>query len=146
MPSNHGIRIMVIAVVLIMILSGVSAIAEFQPGTRGIPPVDATQITMSPFEVYEKMILSEPFMQVPVSARSVSPNASVSYNGSLSVLVTFSLSNQSRLNSYLSNLSNSASPEYHKYITAKEFAANYSPSLSVYNNAAKYFSIYPSFV
>lgn len=143
MPSNHSIRIIVIAVVLIMILSGVSAIAEFQLGTRGIPPVDATQITMSPFEVYEKMILSEPFMQVPVSARSVSPNASVSYNGSLSVLVTFSLSNQSRLNSYLSNLSNSASPEYHKYSTAKEFDANYSPSLSVYNNAAKYFSIYP---
>ena len=143
MSFNYRIRIIVIVIVAIMILSGISAIAEFQPETRGIQPMNATQTTLSSFEVYEKMILSEPFVQVPVSEGSVSPYSSVPYNGSASILVTFSLSNQSRLNSYLANLSDPKSPEYHKYITAEEFAANFSPSVSIYKNASKYFSLYP---
>lgn len=143
MSSRYNIRIIVIAVVAIMILSGVSAISAFKPVSSEVQPVFAVQPAMSSFEVYEKTILSEPFMEVPVSAGSVSPNASVTYNGSMSVLVTLSLTNQSRLNSYLANLSDPNSPEYHKYITREQFAANFSPSVNVYNNATKYFSIYP---
>ena len=57
----------------------------------------------------------------------------------LPILVTLAYSNQSSLNATLLALSNTASPEYHHYLTAAEFDARYSPSAGAYANALEYF-------
>jgi len=79
-----------------------------------------------------------PNVMVPYAQNSVSPNGSVPYTGTMNVMVTFSLSNQSKLNSLLSNLSNPLSKQYHRYLTRSEFSSAFSPSETYYNSAVSY--------
>ena len=72
---------------------------------------------------------------IPAGSVAISP-----YNGNMHVMVTFSLSNTSRLSSFLQYLSDPESPLYHNYITRSEFAANFSPTSSFYNSALSYFA------
>ncbi|WP_393972110.1 protease pro-enzyme activation domain-containing protein [Oxyplasma meridianum] len=64
------------------------------------------------------------------------------YNGNVTVMITIRLSHENQLLSFLSNLSNPASPQYHKYLTQAEFVARYSPSIQEYDNFTTYFSRY----
>ncbi len=68
---------------------------------------------------------------IPVSGRP--------YVGSVSVFVTLSLQNQSRLSALLTGLSDPSSPEYHQYLSARQFTAEFSPSASAYQLAITYF-------
>ncbi len=61
------------------------------------------------------------------------------YLGNLQVLVTFALSNQTRLSAYLKGLSTPSSPLYHSYMTRSEFAANFSISASSYERDLNFF-------
>ena len=85
----------------------------------------------------------ERFSPVPAAPSSVEKGLSASYNGSISVMITFSFNNQSRLNSLLSNLSNPESTGYHRFITRSQFASNFSVSPQVYSHAVSYLSQYP---
>ncbi len=80
------------------------------------------------------------YISVPYAPGTLSKNLSSAYNGKMSVMVTFKLSNQSQLNSFLSNLSNPSSPQYHKYMSRSEFASRFSPSISVYEDSVNYFN------
>ncbi|TNA16629.1 hypothetical protein EMF73_33640, partial [Klebsiella pneumoniae] len=69
--------------------------------------------------------------RVAVSLAGKLPSIPVSgtpYVGSVSVFVTLSLQNQSRLAALLTGLSDPSSPEYHQYLSAREFTAEFSPS------------------
>ncbi|MEM0134271.1 MAG: S53 family peptidase [Thermoplasmatales archaeon] len=80
---------------------------------------------------------------IPYAPHSVSTNTFNHYKGEMNVMISFKLSNESKLLSYLSNLSNPNSPQYHKYLSREEFVSEFSPSLSVYKNAITYFSGFP---
>ena len=65
--------------------------------------------------------LRTPYMNIPYAPGSISRNLSIAYNGQMSVMVAFKLSHQNQLNSFLSNLSNPSSSQYHKYLNRSEF-------------------------
>lgn len=67
-------------------------------------------------------------------------NASDNYHGDLTVMITLGLSNEGKLLSFLSNLSNPVNPQYHHYITQSQFDERYAPSTSEYKNFTNYFS------
>ena len=85
-----------------------------------------------------------PYVNIPYAPGSISRNLSNAYNGQMSVMVTFKLSHQSQLNSFLSNLSNPSSSQYHKYLNRSEFTSMFSPSQSIYSNAVNYFYSFQS--
>ena len=131
-------------IVVIMLFSSAFAVGNMfgsQQSTGNSNPFGRVSIGMENNVVFQ--LDQERFISVPVAPLSVDKNISNAYNGSISVLITFSLTNQSRLNSLLSNLTNPESPEYHKYITRSEFAANFSVSPNLYGQAESYLSQYP---
>lgn len=73
---------------------------------------------------------------------AVSAKPGNAYTGKVQVLITFKLNNQSRLNNLLGNLYNQNSTQYHKFLTRKQFAKDFSVSGSTYNETASYFSQY----
>ncbi|MEM3791053.1 MAG: protease pro-enzyme activation domain-containing protein, partial [Thermoproteota archaeon] len=77
---------------------------------------------------------------VPYAPGSVSSATTGLYKGEMHIMVTFKLSNESRLLSYLSNLSNPVSSQYHKYLSKKAFVTDFSPSTIIYTEALNYFS------
>ncbi|MGC8609540.1 MAG: S53 family peptidase, partial [Thermoplasmata archaeon] len=89
------------------------------------------------------MLDRENFISIPVTRGTVQKTPASPYNGTISVFLTFSFSNQSRLNSMLSNLSNPNSAEYHKFMTRSQFAENFSVSSQIYSQAVSYLSQYP---
>jgi hypothetical protein len=58
---------------------------------------------------------------------------------SLSVLVSFGFSNQTRLSTLLAELSNASSPVYHHYLSATEFDREFAIPASQYSVAIQYF-------
>jgi len=74
----------------------------------------------------------EQFDPIPIAQSDVHKGFYPAYNGRVSVMLTFSFNNQSRLVSLLSNLSNPKSAEFHKFMTRSQFAANFSVSSQIY--------------
>ncbi len=62
-----------------------------------------------------------------------------SAEGAMNVLVSFAYSNQSGLQALLTALSDPASPDYHHYLDATEFNAEFAPSSATYAAASAYF-------
>ncbi len=72
----------------------------------------------------------------------VSPGKNISggsYEGEMNVMITFKLQNESRLEGYLTDISNPSSSLYHHYITRSQFTQNFSVPEKLYNMAADYF-------
>jgi len=76
--------------------------------------------------------------EVPGSSSPGTP-----YGGEVSVYLTLTLQNQSRLDTLLAQLSDPSSPAYHQYLSASEFTTEFSPSLSVYRLATEYLGAAP---
>jgi subtilase family serine protease len=83
------------------------------------------------------------FSPVKYAPGSVQSGLAHQFSGNVNVLVTFSLQNQSRLNSFLANLSNPNSPQYHQYISRGTFASEFGTTSSIYSEAVNYFSQFP---
>lgn len=83
-----------------------------------------------------------PFEVIPYASTFVQNSSDTPYNGTMSVLITFSLSNQSRLNLLLNNLSNSQSPQHDKFLNREEFDKNFSIPSYIYQYAIDYLSQY----
>lgn len=79
---------------------------------------------------------------VPYAGNSILQNATIPFEANVSVIVTFDLSNQSRLGMLLANLSNPSNPQYHKFITRSQFAAEFGAPVQLYLSAARYFGTY----
>ena len=142
-PTNRAI-VLTLLIVVIMLFSSVFAVGNMfstQQSIGNSNPVGRVSIGMENNVVFQ--LDQERFISFPVAPLSVDKSISKAYNGSISILITFSLTNQSRLNSLLSNLTNPESSDYHKYITRSEFAANFSVSPNLYGQAESYLSQYP---
>lgn len=130
--KNWKLLIAVMAVVVMFVAMGAYGSVASSKQESGTQPQYLNLVTSSDLNsnfmpVYHRLI--------PSSSVTIGP-----YNGNMHVMVTFSLSNTSRLSSFLKSLSDPASPLYHNYITRSEFAANYSPTSDFYNSALSYFS------
>jgi hypothetical protein len=134
MKKQNKLLFIALFLVLIMLFSVLSI------GLSANQSITSTDRSKSSREFNQYM--SSSYMKVPTQVSSVSSNATLPYSGKMSVLVTFSLSNQSRLNSLLYNLSNTQSSQYHKFLTRNEFTSNFSVSRGVYRAALEYFSQY----
>ena len=66
-------------------------------------------------------------------------NGSSPYTGMEQIVVILNYSNESRLQSFLHNLSDPSSPQYRHFMTADQFYANFSPSAAEYDRAVAYF-------
>lgn len=121
-----GKLIVILAVVLtiIMIVPGIQA--SFYPGS----PPDSLQIASHDIENGLERVN---FLGSIIGSGST-------YNKSTHIVVILNYSNQTRLDNFLSNLSNPSSPYYHHYMTASQFDANFSPSPALYNSAVSYFA------
>ena len=125
--KNWKLLIAVMAVVVMFVAMGAYGSVASSKQESGTQPQYLNLVTSSDLNsnfmpVYHRLI--------PSSSVTIGP-----YNGNMHVMVTFSLSNTSRLSSFLKSLSDPASPLYHNYITRSEFAANYSPTSDFYNSA-----------
>ena len=130
-------RIMMVGallIVIVMLLSGVSALyngANSLGNHSGGTSVSHSVAVISNAEM----------RMVPVVASngSLGNDVQTPYSGNITVMVTFSFHNQSRLSTFLSNLSNPSSPQYHKYLTRSQFASEFSISPVEYSQAVNYF-------
>ncbi|MHB1708776.1 MAG: protease pro-enzyme activation domain-containing protein [Thermoplasmataceae archaeon] len=138
MNSTHMAKILSVVIVMVMLFSGAGAIAQLTHLPDSSKNIGKASIEAS------ATILDSHFMPVPVSPSAVSKNATLSYHGTVSVLVTFSFSNQSRLSSLLANLSSAGNPQYREFITRSQFVSEFSVPESTYMQAYDYFSQYPS--
>lgn len=84
-------------------------------------------------------IISTPTGYVPVAFNGQIIPVGSDYNGKMHIDIIFNFSNQNGLTSFLSNLSNPSSSQYHKYLTGNQFDSMYAPSRSVYDSAVSYF-------
>lgn len=94
---------------------------------------------------YERHILCTelgPRAILPYRITGSSNLSDIPYQNAMKVMISFKLQNQSRLNSYLSDLSNQNSPLFHRYMTRTQFARNFSVSKRIYNLAVGYFSTF----
>lgn len=80
------------------------------------------------------------YVVIPHSPVSVAGADGTPYNGTISLLVSFSLDNLTSLNILLSDIQNTSSTHYHRYITRTQFASDFSVSSRTYAEAALYFS------
>ena len=134
MAINKNVIVGASFIVLIMLFSGISAVST------GVNPVKASgEINFSNNIIAKAAMADMRMVPVEVAKGSVSGNATFPYNGNLDVMVTFSFQNESRLTSFLANLSNPNNPQYHKYLARKEFASEFSVSESEYLGTVNYF-------
>ncbi len=127
MPSGHSARkypvIAAAVVIVIMVMAGVHAgRVSGSPSSNEKVEAGAGNAALSPVAFLGNIVQSNQ-----------------SYGKPLHVVVILDYSNQTRLNDLLYNLTNQDSPQYHKYLTAREFDANFSPPESVYRSAIEYF-------
>jgi subtilase family serine protease len=92
-------------------------------------------------------ISASPIHQLDVSLAPVPFSGNILNNGSaksfnMEVSVSLSPANESQLSSFLSNLSNPSSIQYHHYISASTFDRLYAPSESYYQGLVNYFKSY----
>ncbi len=118
----------------IMLLSGMAIL-----GTGSmISGTDAqAKVTQATPGITSTSLVSVPYGNYTFNSTYVSP-----YMGKMTLFITFQLNHQSKLNSFLSNLSNPFSPQFHHYISRSEFTSMYSPSASFYQSAESYFQQY----
>ncbi len=121
-------------IVIVMLLSGISildnGINSLNLHNRGIPVSHSVAV-----------IPNTELQMVPVAASygSLANDAQTPYSGNISVMVTFSFQNQSRLSTFLSNLSDPYGSQFHKYLTRSQFASEFSISPVKYSQAVNYF-------
>ena len=136
--------ILTLFIAMIMVISPVFAIVNDSGGQHSAGANTADGSASFPNNTIVSQLDHEHFTPVLAAPDSVVKGISPAYKGTVTAMVTFSLSNQSRLSSLLSNLSNPNSEVYHKFLTRSEFAANFSISPEVYSQAVSYFSQYPA--
>ncbi|MFZ0699389.1 MAG: protease pro-enzyme activation domain-containing protein [Thermoplasmata archaeon] len=131
--ANHGPRrALALGIVLMLVLLGVTLVLPAAT-SNGSPAAPGSTPTL-----YE--LLVGPRAAVPLTGpMPPTPASGTPYLGSVSVFLTLSLNNQSRLAALLAQLSDPSSPEYHQYLTAGEFTAEFSPSVPAYQLAVAYF-------
>lgn len=127
------IKIFAIFVVSLFLLSTFYIIPQ-QNGTAG------SVLAASGAVALKSSTLDSGYVHVPYASGSVIANNNIMYSGNVSVMVSFSFQNQSRLNNMLENISNPHSPQYHEYLTVSQFASMFSVNKTVYENALSYFS------
>ena len=132
-------RSAVIVISVFLSLLVISSVLNVSVSSAVVNPIAKNIANPSESRSYISEHSRKPYIYVPFSAGSISRNASVPYNGTVSVMVTFALSNQSKLKNLLVNLSNPASPEYRKFLTRSQFSLEFGPSKRFYQNAAAYF-------
>lgn len=116
-----------VAVTIILMVSGVGLLLQTQesPGPS------------SPDALHTDNVLTAVNASMIPGLNGAEPGTP--YNGTMSVIIVFSFSNASFLGGYLANLSNPASPLYHKYMSYQQFDNEFGRSASFYDNAVKYF-------
>ncbi|HTP53996.1 MAG TPA: protease pro-enzyme activation domain-containing protein [Thermoplasmata archaeon] len=82
----------------------------------------------------------EPGLGLPGAVYLGAPNLKDPANpsGTIDILLTLAFSNESRLNALLSALSNPSSPQYHHYLTASQFDAQFGASPPVYRSLVSF--------
>ncbi|MCL5783378.1 MAG: protease pro-enzyme activation domain-containing protein [Candidatus Thermoplasmatota archaeon] len=121
--STSGMLRMVVAIFLILIIF----ISAFQ--------INNAYVTHPGKENF----ISAPAGYVPVAFNGQIIPVSSDYKGKMHIDIIFNFSNQNGLMSFLSNLSDPSSSQYHKYLTGNQFDSRYAPSRSVYDSAVSYF-------
>ena len=94
----------------------------------------------SHFSTPSKYHLDVSLSPVPFSGNILTKGTEKSFN--MVVSVSLSPANESQLSSFLSNLSNPSSDQYHHYISANTFDRLYAPSESYYQELVNYFKSY----
>ncbi|MGP8072327.1 MAG: protease pro-enzyme activation domain-containing protein [Thermoplasmata archaeon] len=88
-------------------------------------------------------LLHEAQLAVPDAASDLPPAGSHAVSsdpsGELTIMVTLAFSNASRLAPLLAALTNSASPQYHHYLTRAEFNEEFGGDATTYSEATEYF-------
>ena len=118
--SSHEIstvrsrKIEAILLITITIVSSISLTAAFSGSGNAFDRASAVPAHALGLSINR---LAETYVGVPYAPGSISHNVSGIYNGPMSVIVTFKLTNESRLTTFLSDVSNPASPLYRDYMS-----------------------------
>ena len=121
-------------IVIVMLLSGISVLDS------SVNSISSHSTDISVKHNLTVIPNAEMWM-VPVVASygSLTNDPHTPYLGNISVMVTFSFQNQSRLSTFLSNLSNLNNTQYHRYLTRSQFTSEFSISSAEYSQEVDYF-------
>ncbi len=127
----------------LLLIAGSLAVVDAGPASATGEPRAAVPVATASGSLSPAVLASEPREPVAGTADDAAPSGSVPLSatavGSLSVLVTFGYTNSSELASLLAGLTDPSSPQYHDYLTAAEFDAEFAPAPSTYAAAVAYF-------
>lgn len=151
--ASHAEMTAILAVAL-MVGSGLVVLPGFAGLIRSpqvAPSIGAPESILATDDSSSSTLASGAFTAAPyqepglalVGARYVGPADLVTSSnpaGTTSILITLRFSNESRLSPLLQGLQDPASPDYHHYLTAEQFDAEFGGSPSVYNSTVQYFS------
>lgn len=134
--KSKGGKMSALLLTALMILSSLSILAL-------VPPLP-NNLHVKSSNISGGEIISNMFQQqrdyVPHAPTPLVPATSTNFTGNVNVFIAFKIKNQSALSSYLSNLSDPGSAQYHHYINKSEFTSLYSQNLSFYGSTASFFS------
>ncbi len=118
---------------LILVVSFVASSASIAVSSI---PHNAVKVSSNSSQSYQEVRLAS----VPFSGNVLTNGTENAFT--MDISVSLEPANEGRLNSFLSNISNPASIQYHQYISARTFDRLYAPSKSYYDNLIRYFESY----
>ncbi|HTT16810.1 MAG TPA: protease pro-enzyme activation domain-containing protein, partial [Thermoplasmata archaeon] len=125
-----------------------AARASVQPGLSIATSAGAPAPSWAPSELRAAPEVLAPYSEaglgLPGATYVGAPSLATAANpaGTINLLVTFQFSNASRLNALLGALVDPASPQYHHYLTADAFNAEFGAAPSVYGSVLAYLESY----
>lgn len=131
-----SVRLLAILIASIMLFSSTAVLLSYQPSN----PNNSKSTGVS--DTGNASTLIGNTQRIPVPSIPVPQPAltSIPYTGSVNLFISFSIAHQSQLSSFLSNLSNPQSSQYHHYISRSQFANRYSQNETSYRTAGNYFT------
>lgn len=136
--KRNGLSIKIVAIVIasIMLFSSTAVILSYHtPDSRVSSATTAPDLANASTSTVNSQRMPVPAIPVPAPTSTASP-----YTGSVNLFISFSIAHQSRLSSFLSDLSNPQSSQYHHYITRSQFTDRYSQNETSYMTAENYFT------
>ena len=144
MKENRS-KLLVLGIALIMV---VSVFALFLPGVNNASQ-NNTKITSYVQSSFEKSLSTGTPVQMNSENLSAVQNQLSKYSATpmssdqiISFMVSFKITHNSQLTSYITQEKNPMSPFYHHYLTSSDFqpGALYGPNLTAYNDAIQYYT------
>jgi len=142
--EGNAIKIVSFTIVLLFLLSGLSFFVS-DATNSGLNVSASSFRTIKNSDIYDAAVTEnngpskDAMLKISYPLRIDNSTYLGGYSGTVTVMVTFKLNNETSLLDLLRNISSPNSDGFHRYITRSDFEMMFSPSIGIYNRSLNYF-------